>query len=192
MNINAPVAVSDLKFNRKCQILPLKPAINCPVLAAKPNPSQKSSQRRPSCSRDRDGMSLTTRTNLKSPLTNRRTKGNRLKPVRLNPKPTARPVPPPLIMDLAQQPQHPHPRHLRLGLRDPVRLQQQGHLPVPLLPPDPGLPLRPAANPNISRRYTGRGTCVIIRKAIEIISPAEPGQCFPSEHKDHQEFDPYL
>jgi hypothetical protein len=41
MNINAQVPESDLKFNRKFQILLLKPAINYPVPVAAPNPSQK-------------------------------------------------------------------------------------------------------------------------------------------------------
>ena len=166
MNINAPVAVSDLKFNRKCQILPFKPAINCPVLAAKPNPSQKSSQPPPSCSRDQDGMSPTTRTNSKSPRANRRTKGNPPTPARLNPKPTARPVRPAPIVDPAQQHQHPHPPHLRLDLLDRVRPQDQGrlqedrvHLPVPVPPLDQDLLLRPAVNPNTSDRCNGRGAC---------------------------------
>jgi hypothetical protein len=41
MNINAQVPASDLKFNRKSQIPPLKPVINYPVLVLKANPSQK-------------------------------------------------------------------------------------------------------------------------------------------------------
>jgi hypothetical protein len=174
MNINAPVAVRDLKFNRKCQIRPFKPAINYPVLAAKPNPSQKSSQLPPSCSRDRDGMSPTTRTNSKSRGVNQRTKGNQLTPARLNPKPTARPVRPALRVDPAQHHQHPHPRHLRQDLRDRERLQDRGPLPVQVFPPDQDLPLRLTVIPNTSRRCTGRGICATFLTTTEILHYHNP------------------
>jgi len=183
MNINAPVAVSDLKFNRKCQILPFKHAINCPVLVAKPNPSQKSSQLPPSCSRDRDGMSPTIRTNSKNPGTNRRTKGSPLTPARLNPKPTARPVRPALIMDPTQQHQHPHPPHLRLGLPDQVRLQERGHLPVPVLHLDPGLPLRLAVIPNIARRCLPGATAQQFWRQLKTIHHDNPADI---SHADSQ------
>jgi hypothetical protein len=62
----------------------------------------------------------------------------------------------------AQTHQHPPPPHLHLGLQDPGRLQDPGHLPVPVLPLDPGLLLRLVINPNTSRRCTGRGTCATV------------------------------
>ena len=158
MNINAPVAVSDLKFNRKCQILLFKPAINYPVVVAKLNPSLKSSRLPPSCSRDRDGISRTTRTNSKRPRVNQRTKGNPLTPAQANPKQTTRPVrPAALIVDPVQRPPHPHLLPLPLGLPDQGRLRDQGHRQVPVPPLDPWLLLHPAVSPNSSRRCTGRG-----------------------------------
>ena len=171
MNINAPVAVSDLKFNRKCQILPFKPAISYPVVAAKPNPSQKLFPLPPLCSRDRGGMSPTTRTNSKSPRVNRRTKGNLLTPARLNPKPTTRLVRTTLIAGPVQQHHHPHPLHPPLGPRHQERLLERGHLPVPVPPPNPGLLLHPAANPKSSRRCNGRGTCAPVLTTNEILPP---------------------
>lgn len=168
MNINAPVAVSDLKFNKKCQILLFKPAINYPVVVAKLNPSLKSSQLPPSCSRDQDGISRTTRTNSKRPRVNQRTKGNPLTPVPANPKQTTRPVRPALIVGPVQRPPHPD---LPLNLRDQVRLRDQGHRPVPVPPMDPWLLLHRAVSPNSSRRSTGRGHLCNIRTITEILSP---------------------
>lgn len=175
MNINAPVAVSDLKYNRKCQILLFKPAINYPAVVAKLNLSPKSSRLPPLCSRDRDGMSRTTRTNSKSPRINRRTKGNPLTPVPANPKQTPRPVRPTLIAGPVQRPQHPHLLPPLLGLPDQGRLRDQGHRQVPVPPLDPWL-LHLAVSPDSSRRCTGRGHLHNnLQKIAEILSLKQPG-----------------
>ena len=170
MNINAPVVVSDLKFNKKCQILLFKPAINYPVVVAKLNPSQKSSQLQPSCSRDRDGMLLITRINSKHPRVNRRTKGSPPTPVRPNPKLIKRPVQPALMVGpVQQQPQHPHRLPLPMGLRDQVRLRGREHLPVPMPPVDLGLLPHPALSPNSHTGALAGGTCPTVLKTVEVL-----------------------